>query len=72
MTIAQKVQMINEALIKSGAAVKESAKAEIIEGKVLYSKVRMNATGASKIRLTFREILWMTNGQDAIAIIAAK
>lgn len=70
MTTTQKIQMINEALVKSGAAIKESAKAEIIGGKILYSKIRKNATGTSKIRLTFKEILWMTSGEDARAIMA--
>lgn len=72
MTTAQKVQMINEALVRSGAAVKESAKAEIIKGKVFYSKERVNATCTTKVRLTLREILWMTNGQDARAILSAR
>lgn len=72
MTNAQKIQMINEALERSGAASKYSAKAEIVNGKILYSKSRMNATCESKIRLTFKEILWMTNGQDARAILSAK
>ncbi len=69
MTTIEKVALINEALVNSGAAVKESAKAEIIDGKILYSKERKNATCTTKVRLTFKEIIWMTNGTDARVII---
>jgi hypothetical protein len=68
MTTATKINMINEALVKSGASVKESAKAEIVDGKIVYTKERKNATCVTRIRLTFKEILWMMNSQDAIAI----
>lgn len=69
MTTIEKVALINEALVNSGAAVKEQAKAEIVDGKILYSKERKNATSTTKVRLTFKEILWMTNGTDARNII---
>lgn len=69
MTTIEKVALINEALVNSGAAVKEQAKAEIVDGKILYSKERKNSTSTTKVRLTFKEILWMTNGTDARNII---
>lgn len=70
MKAIEKVALINEALVKSGAAIKESAKAEIIDGKILYSKERKNSLGTTtKIRLTLKEIIWMTNGNDARNII---
>jgi hypothetical protein len=65
MTTAEKVSKINECLLRSGAALKNGALAEIRDGKVFYSMLRQNATCVTKIKLTFKEIIWMVNTNDA-------
>jgi HJR/Mrr/RecB family endonuclease len=71
MTTATKIQMINEAILRSEYAVNKNAKAEIVNGKVVYSCDRQNVTCVTRIKLTYKEILGMLWGQDARAIYNA-
>jgi len=63
-----KADKINEAIARSASAVDKQAKAEIVEGLIVYSIVRKGAYVTTRIRVTLMDILYMLNGADVRAI----
>lgn len=71
MTKAEKAQMINKAITRSNWAISVEAKAEITEdGRIQYSMIT-RPIRPYRIRVSFRKIMSLLQGQDIRAIIAA-
>jgi len=59
-----KIDQINDAITRSSVAASKEAKAELVNGKVVYTFIRKGAYTSTRIRATLMDILSMLNGED--------
>ena len=61
--------MINQAISRSEVAIEKGAKAELIEGRIQYSRAATTHTGREyRISVTLIEMLGLLHGNDIRAI----
>lgn len=60
----EKVRQINEAIARSEVAVKKGFKAEIIDGKIVYTMKGKSSFGSYDKRITFNDVLNTLWGDD--------
>lgn len=60
----QKIKLINEAILRSEVATSLNMKAELIDGKIVYSQDAKSSTSIYSIRIKFSQILYKLQGND--------
>ena len=70
MTNETKVQLFNEAILKSNVAIKKGANVSIVNGKIHYTILGQKSSGTYKMKSNYREVLCMLHREDIIKIMA--